>query len=123
MTQKVLYFTEGPEATETELGEIEKINTFASPPFVLGVRNASENTSYGYGTEHTDYVAGSPPAPYDNDDEEEGPVYPVFDPDAPPIPVNPTQYVVNDGDEFPVTGGTVSAEVEDGEITFTYTPE
>ena len=33
-------------------------------------------------------------SPYDNDDEEEGPVYPVFDPDAPPAPVLPANQAV-----------------------------
>lgn len=123
MAEKVLFFTAGPKATTQELAEIAKINQAAQAPFVVGIRNAQAGVSYGYGPEETDYVAGSPPAPYDNTDEEEGTVYPVFDPDAPPTPVNSTQYVLNDGDEFEVTGGTVSVAIEDGEPTFTYTPD
>lgn len=121
MPQKILYFTEGPKATVSEIEDIDKINAFVAPPFTLGIRNAQEGASYGYGPEHTDYVAGSPPTPYDNQDAEDGPVYPVFDPDAPPIPVSPTQYIVNDGEEYAVVGGTVSVAVADGDVTFAFT--
>lgn len=87
MAEKVLFFTAGPKATTQELAEITKINQAAQAPFVVGIRNAQAGVSYGYGPEETDYVAGSPPAPYDN------------------------------------TGGTVSVAIEDGEPTFTYTPD
>lgn len=120
---KIIYFAAGDTLTPTERDEIDLIQPFTEPPFKLTVVNAQESNSYGYGPMDADFIAGTPPAPYDNLDPNEGTVYPVFDPEKPPVPVLDTQVVVNDGDTFTVAGGTVSAAVAAGVVTMSYTPD
>lgn len=104
--QKVLFFTAGPIPTNDELTAINKIKAAAAAPFELGIRNAAIPAQYQPKYEETVYVAGSPPAPY-NDSED----FPVFNPDAPPSGDNlpATQAVVNNAQK--ITGVTGSGTV------------
>lgn len=113
--QKILYFTAGALATETELEEIDALNALAEKPYEVFVRRGDSvgSMAYGAGVEATDYIAGTPPAPYDNTDPEEGPVYPVFDPDNPPVNLPPEQAIVTDGQIV----GTYTITVVDNEVT------
>lgn len=122
MAARVIYFTAGRTATSPELAEIAKINAVAAAPFEVLIRNAVDAQEYGVGVLTTDYVAGTPPAPYDNADEEEGPVYPVFDPDEPPVPVTATQVVLNHGDVLTLASaaGTVNVAIVAGVATYTF---
>lgn len=119
MTQKIMYFTAGMQPTETEQEEIDALMPLIEPRFEVVVRRGDGvgTMNYGAGVEATDYVAGSPPAPYDDPDD-----YPVADPENPPTGLPETQTIVNDGDalEIAVTGtytDTVTFTVEGGVIT------
>ena len=94
--QKIMYFTAGMIPTNTEANEIAAIEALCVTPYEVVVRrgDAVGTRNYGAGPEATDFVAGTVPPPYDNDDEEEGTVYPVFDPDDPPAPVLPANQAV-----------------------------
>lgn len=123
MTQKILYFTAGPQPTVGELADIAALNALAEKPYEVVVRNAAANAEFGEGRpEPGDFLAGSYPATYEFPEghEDEGdPIYPVFDPDAPPAPPNlpATQAVVSDGQELTIGGETFTFTVEDGVIT------
>lgn len=115
MTQKVLFFTAGVTATVDELAEIAKLNALAVPAYEIGVRSSIASSNYGAGIESADYVVGTIPDAY-NDEE----TYPVIDPDAPPGPDNlpATQAVVSNGQVLDVDGGgTVTLTIAGGEIT------
>lgn len=116
MTAKVIYFTAGAIATSGELADIAKLNVAAVAPLEVVVRRGDGvgSQEYGAGEEAADYVAGTPPAPYDDPED-----YPVADPDNPPLgaALGPLQAVVIDGQEIAVTGGTATITVVDGEIT------
>lgn len=114
--QRIVYFTEGPVASEAEETEIAEIASVIEKQFELAVFNGAANANYGAGQAAADYVAGTVPAGYS--DEE---TYPVFDPASPPFVLPATNAIVVDGDEFAVTGGTVSVAVEDNVATFTFT--
>lgn len=113
---KVIYFTAGAIATAPELAEIAKLNAATVPALEVVVRRGDGvgTQLYGAGEEAADYVAGTPPAPYDDTED-----YPVADPDNPPVGaiLGPLQAVVTDGQEITVTGGTATITVVDGEIT------
>ena len=123
VTQKVLYFTEDVYATVEEKADIAKLQAVAEKPFDVVVMASTRSSEYASGPIPAAYVAGTVPAPYDNDDPEEGPVYETFDLDNPPIPVLPTQYVLNDGDSFTLADGTLDVIIEDGVPVFEYTAE
>lgn len=110
---KIIYFTAGEQPTTGELAEIAKFNAAAVAPFELVVRRADVSNSYGAAVEATDYVAGTPAAPYD------GPSYDVADPDNPPTGGNlpAAQAVVYDGQVIAVTGGSATITVAAGVVT------
>ena len=98
MTKKIIYFTAGPLPTVEEAADIAKLNAVTEAPYSVAVRNSQVPLSSGGPTEDCDFVAGSIPAPYDNDDEEEGKIYPEIDPDdIPTVALSATQAVVSDG--------------------------
>lgn len=113
---KVIYFTAGAIATAPELAEIAKFNAAAVAPLEVVVRRGDGvgSQEYGAGEEAADFVAGTPPAPYDDAED-----YPVADPDNPPLggALGPLQAVVTNGQEIEVTGGTATITVVAGEIT------
>lgn len=114
--QRIVYFTAGPTATADELADIAKLNAAAEAAYTVSVVNGKENAKYGETNRliPCDLVAGTVPTIYN--------AKPTIDPDAIPARgLSDTQAVVNDGDTFPVAGGTVSVTVEDGEATFAYT--
>lgn len=118
MASKVLYFTAGPKASAPELAEIALLNAAAAAPFEVGVRNGLESSSYGYGVEDADYVAGTIPDLYDDAE-----TYPIFDPAEPPIPVQSDQTVLNTGDVLTMASGkgTVVATIAAGVATYAFT--
>ena len=121
--QRITYFTAGPKATAGEIADIALLNAQVGSPFEVLVVNGAQSSEYGYGVRETDYVAGTVPAPYDNTDSGEGPVYLVFDPDDPPNPTLPDdRAVVANGDTLTaVDGGTIAVAVAAGVATYTYT--
>lgn len=122
--KKVLYFTAGVVPTGPELAAIAKFNAAAEKPYEVLVMNGAQNTKYGETNRLIpgDFVAGTVPAIYEIEDEEDERIYPVIDPDAIPVQNLPaTQAVISDGDEFAVTGGTVSVDIAAGVPTFTFT--
>lgn len=109
---KVLYFTAGPIPTTQEKADIAALNAFAVAPFDIGVRNALAVGASGVSVEAADYVAGTPPAPYDDDQ-----VYPLFDPENPPAGSLPaTSAVVSNGGVIPIKNSAESV-TEDGTLT------
>lgn len=115
MTQKILYFTAGATATTGELADIAKLNALAVPAYEVGVRSAIASPNYGAGIESADYVAGTIPDAYDDEED-----YPVIDPDEPPGPDNlpATQTVVSTGQVIDTDdGGTVTLTIAGGVIT------
>lgn len=113
--QKVIYFTATNIPTTEELAEIAALNTRAQAPLEIAVRNAEANNNFGTGPEAADYVMGTRPTAYA--DEEDFPALPALpDPD--------TTALVTDGDELEVTGGTVTLSVVEGVLSaeFTATP-
>lgn len=116
--KKVIYFTAGPNETSGETAEINAIKALAAAPFQVVVRNGLLPLESGGADEAADYVAGTPPAPYDDGED-----YPVFDPDAPPPSDLPgTMAIVADGQAIAatVTGtyvDTVTLTVVDGVVT------
>lgn len=60
--KKIIYFTAGPVATSGELSEIAELNTRTSPGYTVSVRNGASSSSYGYGKESADLVAGTVPS-------------------------------------------------------------
>jgi hypothetical protein len=124
MTKKVLFFTAGIVPTSGEIADIAKLNAAAEKQYEVVVMNGAANTKYGETNRLVpgDYVAGSVPAIYEIEDEDDNRIYPEIDPDEiPNQALTDTQAIINDGDEFAVTGGTVSVEIADGVPTFTFT--
>jgi len=114
--QKVIYFTATGVPTSGELSEIAALNERAQAPLEILVRNAEVSNAYGVGPEAADYIMGTRPAAYA--DEEDFPALPEL-PDA------DTTALVEDAQEIAITGGTVAFTIEGGEITggaFTPTP-
>lgn len=114
--QRVVYFTAGITASSSELADIAKLNEAAEAPYEIIVVNSSANAKYGETNRliPCDFVAGSIPTIYAAIDE--------IDPDSIPVRgLSDAQAVVNNGDSFSVTGGSVTATVEDGVATFVYT--
>ena len=120
--QKIIYFTAGPAATSGEQLEINAIAALAEKPYQLVVRNAVANAEFGEGRpEPGDYLAGTWPDSYklpEGDPNEGDPIYPEFDPDAPPAPPLPaTQAIVSDGQALEIGGATYTFTVAGGVIT------
>lgn len=93
-TEKVLYFTANTKPTTEEAAEIAAIA--ALPGYVVAVRNAIRNTDEATAVanpEEADWVAGTPPEPYDDDQ-----VYPVLD-----VGDIPTPGLVEEGDTIVLT--------------------
>lgn len=113
--QKILYFTAGQMPTEGEQIEIDALAGFTSAAFELGIRAPGSN--YAGDPEDADFVAGTPPEPYDD-----GGTYPVFDPDAPPspssLPANTS--MVYAGQEIAGDGGTFTVSITDGVVGGTW---
>lgn len=89
---KIIYFLAGEAPTSGELADIAQLNAAAVAPYSIAVRRGDDVASYSFGAgiEAADYVAGTVPAAYSDEED-----FPVFDPDnVPPV--------VNDGDEIDV---------------------
>lgn len=123
MTKKIIYFTANAKPTTEEQADIDALLALVPAPFQVVVRDGHQNLSYGAGVESADYLAGTVPASYI--DEEEDPIYPVIDDVAEPprpdnLPAN-AAVVYDTADLGAVTTGTftdtATVTVEDGEIT------
>lgn len=116
---KVIYFTAGKLPTTQEKADIAALNALAVAPFEIAVRSAVDSLAFGAGNEEADYVSGTVPAAYDDEEE-----FPVFDVDNPPAGALPaTMAIVADGQEFAATGGTVTLSVADGVVTAEFTAD
>lgn len=116
--KRILYFTAGEQATSSELADIATLNALAEKPYEVRVLNAPQSPNYGAGPITGDFLAGAIPAAYKDDQED--PIYPVFNPASPPAPPNlpATQAVVSDEQVLDVDGGgTITLTIEDGVIT------
>lgn len=114
MTSKILYFTAGQYPTTEELADIQKLNDAAEQPYSVNVMNAAADVKYGPLLKDCDYVAGSVPEPYSE--------VATIDPDNLPVQgLKSTQAVVNSGQTYNVTGGTVTLTVADNAVTATFT--
>src|SRR5690606_39388841 len=82
--KRILYFTAGEQATSGELADIATLNALAEKPYEVRVLNALQSPNYGAGPITGDFLAGTIPAAYKDDQED--PIYPVFDPASPPAP-------------------------------------
>lgn len=113
MTAKVIYFTAGAIATSGELADIAKLNVAAVAPLEVVVRRGDGvgSQEYGAGEEAADYVAGTPPAPYNVALDYPAALGPLG------AALGPLQAVVTNGQEIAVTGGTATITVVNGEIT------
>lgn len=118
MAVKILYFTAGAVPTTEEKADIAALESLVAPAYLIGVRAANANPSYGAGAEQTDMVAGSPPLTGVGEAYEETP---VFDPDS----ALEGFATILDGQEIVIAGtGTFAFTVVDGAITdIVLTPE
>lgn len=108
-TKKVLYFTAGITPTSPELAEIAKLNAVTAPQYQVIVMNGAANAKYGETDRLVpgDYVAGTVPAIYEIEDEDDERIYPEIDPDnIPNQALTSTQTIVSHNQEVtvPVTG-------------------
>lgn len=117
MAEKVVYFTAGPVPTAGELADIAALNAVSLPQYETLVVNGAANSEYGAGRlTPCDFVAGTIPEAYDEVAE--------IDPDAiPNTALTATQAIVNDEDEFEVTGGIVTVTVVAGVATMEFTAD
>lgn len=116
--KSILYFTAGQQATSGELADIAALNALAEKPYEVRVMSALQSPNYGAGPVTGDFLAGTIPDAYK--DEQEDPIYPVFDIATPPTPptLPATQAVVSDAQVLAVDGGgTITLTIEDGAIT------
>lgn len=116
--KRILYFTAGQQATGGELADIASLNALAEKPYEVRVMSALQSPNYGAGPITGDFLAGTIPAAYK--DEQEDPIYPIFDTATPPAPptLPATQTVVSDEQVLDVDGGgTITLTIEDGAIT------
>lgn len=116
--KRILYFTAGPQATTNEKAAIAALNVLAAPQYEVRVLNGLESPNYGAGQITGDFVAGTIPASYK--DDQEAPIYPVFNPASPPAPPNlpATQAIVADEQVLDVDGGgTMTLTVVNSAIT------
>lgn len=114
----ILFFTAGMYPTVAEKAKIAKLNALAELPYTVKVLDGSQSAAYGNGNVDGDYYAGTVPAAYKDEDEE--PLKPLFDPDAPPAaPTLPaTQAVVANTQVLELDGGgTVTLTVANNVIT------
>jgi hypothetical protein len=112
---KVIFFTAGETATVGEAADIAQlIAAMAANITDVAVRRgdlAAEDYSYGAGLEAADFVAGTIPAAYDDEED-----FPVINPDAlAPSGVPSTSKVIASGVKF--TGPAITGSYVDG-----YTP-
>lgn len=115
--KKILFFTAGEVPTVAEAAEIAKIQAYVDDVYLIGVRRSGGAVYQGGSREPAEFVAALSdsliPAAYKAPN-----AVTVFDPDAPPAPLLPSnQAVVTDGVAIEITGGTVELTIVDGEIT------
>ena len=116
MTQTVIYFTAGRQATSGEIAEINKLSALAQPSLIVLVRAATIPNIYD-SLEEADLLAGTIPNAYKEDGE---PIYPVVNVDAPPVIVGTKQAVVSS--EIDLAGVPVvvnGAAAADYDVAFT----
>lgn len=119
MAKTIIYFTESAQATSGELADIVKLNAAAEAPYRVLVVNGSANAKYGELNRLIpgDFVAGSVPAIYEIEVEDER-VYPEIDPDDLPVVLPSDQVAIADGQVVETAdGGTVTFSVSNNEIT------
>jgi hypothetical protein len=115
--KRILYFTAGQQATAGELADIAALNALAEKPYEVRVMSALQSPNYGAGPITGDFLAGTIPAAYK--DEQENPIYPVFDITSPPAPptLPATQAIVSDEDVLELLGEDVTASVADNVLS------
>lgn len=117
MAKKILYFTAGIVPTNDEATEIAAIRALAIQQYEVMVMNGLQSPNYGAGQPVGDYVAGTVPDSYL--DEEDEPLYPEFDitnlPDPDSLPAD--QAIISDGETIDLGATTVTVSVADNVAT------
>lgn len=115
--KRILYFTAGQQATNGELADITALNALAEKPYEVRVMSALQSPNYGAGPIAGDFLAGTIPDAYK--DEQEDPIYPVFNITAPPtLPTLPaTQAIVSNEDILELSGEDITASVADNVLS------
>jgi hypothetical protein len=120
----ILFFIAGTSPTVGEAADLAQLNQIAQAPYTVKVLSNLQDALYGADNPiPADYTAGTVPASYKDGNAD--PIYPTFNPDAPPRPATllATQTVVTTAQVIPITaGGSVTVTVAAGAITtVTYT--
>lgn len=112
MAKRIVYFTAASVATTAEKADIVELSGIVAPQFELTVYNGAASPNYGAGIADADYVAGTIPTAYSDDN-----VYPVFNADAPPFVLPAAQAIIADEDVIDIAGTTYTFTVVDNVVT------